>query len=165
MGEEATKRLSRKSFKKSTDGELFIVLNEHLGILLSCGNMNCDSLNVLTDQKVQESAAKILFSLRGRTSMTRIELFWSGTSMLLPLGLGTNTCGISYHTMQPGPMISIVFVHPRHINYAHLGCVHCWALEISDTDQSEAPLPAESCHVIRKQERRTMWQSKMMIHV
>jgi hypothetical protein len=59
VGEEATKRLSWKSIKKSTDGELFIVLNEHLGILLSCGNMNCDSLNILTDQQVPESAAKI----------------------------------------------------------------------------------------------------------
>jgi hypothetical protein len=38
-GEKVTKRLSQKSMKKSTDGELFIVLNEHFGSLLLCRNM------------------------------------------------------------------------------------------------------------------------------
>jgi hypothetical protein len=85
--------------------------------------------------------------------------------MLLPLGLSTNTCGIAYHTMQLESMTMIVFVHPKHIDYAHLGCVHCWALEISDTDQSEVPLTAESCNVIREQELRATLHSKMMIHV
>ncbi len=55
-----TKRLSRRSIKKSTDSELFIVLNEHLGSLLSCDNMSCDCLNILTDQNVWECVAKYL---------------------------------------------------------------------------------------------------------
>jgi hypothetical protein len=40
--EAVTKRLSWKSIKISSDGELFIVLNEHPGSLLSCDNMNCE---------------------------------------------------------------------------------------------------------------------------
>jgi hypothetical protein len=56
--------------------------------------------------------------------MTRTALIWSDTSMLLLVGLGADTCGIAYHTMQPGPTTLIVFVHPKHINYAHLGCMH-----------------------------------------
>ncbi len=59
-GEEVTKRLSWISIKKSTDGELFIVLNEHLGSLLSCDNINCDCLDILTDQNIRECVAKYL---------------------------------------------------------------------------------------------------------
>ena len=76
--------------------------------------------------------------------------------MLLLLGLGTNTHGIAYHTMQPGLLTTLNFVHPKHIDYAYLGCMHCCVLENSDTDPSEVPLLAESCHVIRKQEKRVM---------
>ena len=76
--------------------------------------------------------------------------------MLSPQGLGTNTCGIAYHTMQPGLPATIVFMHPKYIDYANMGCVHCCILENSDTDPSEAPLLTGSCHIIIEQEKRVM---------
>jgi hypothetical protein len=112
--------------KKSTDGELLMVLNEHLGSLLSCRNTNCDCLGILTNQNIWERVAKYLVQFERKNKYNQDSIFWSGTSMLSPLGLGRNTCGIAYHTIQPGPTASIVFVHPKHINYAHLGCIHCW---------------------------------------
>lgn len=70
--------------------------------------------------------------------------------LLLELELNINTCGIAYHTLQPGLRTPLLFVYPKHMDYAHLGCFHCWVSEILDTDPSKVPLPAESCLAIRE---------------
>ncbi len=77
-GEEVTKRFSQKSMNKSIDSELFMVLNEYLGSLLSCGNMNCDCFVVQTNQNIQDCVAKYLvqFERKNKYDQDSIILEW-----------------------------------------------------------------------------------------
>ncbi len=162
--EEATIKFSfpyRKSVEKTSDEELLVIISEGITCLLSCHRTSCDCLGILSDVNVREYGAQYLlqFVKKSKYDQDSIILEWYkyAISARIASMIGDSQ-PLRFCLPYDATLIPtwIVFVHPKSINYAYLGCVHFWVSETSNIDPSEPPLPLVSCQDIREQEKRAM---------
>lgn len=79
VSEEVMIGYSRKIMKKLTDNELLVAIIDHIDShVLSCGNTDCDCLDILTDVNVRECVAKYLvqFERKNKYDQDSIILEW-----------------------------------------------------------------------------------------
>ncbi len=139
--------------KKISDEELLMIISEGIACLPSFGTTSCDCLDILSDVNVRECVAQYLlqFVRKSKYEKDSIILEWykyaNAARIAAMIGCRQQLWFCLPYDATLNTDIDCLRAS-KSIDYAYLGCVHCWVSEAPDIDPSEPPLQLVACQDI-----------------